>query len=69
LHDDVQLAGGELPNHLLYSSAGNDPRKSNPESDGKPNLHGNLLVDTTRMPDELRTALPIAVNGNQPASS
>jgi hypothetical protein len=61
LHDDVQLAGGKLSNHLLHSGAANDVRKPDLESDGEPDLHRNLLVDATRMSNELRPAFPFAV--------
>jgi hypothetical protein len=68
LHDDVQLAGGELPNHLLHSSPDHDARSANHvaakpdlEPNGDPDLHGNLRFDTTCMPEQLRPAISLAV--------
>jgi hypothetical protein len=68
LHDGVQLAGGELPNHLLHSNPDHDAGSANHvagkpdlEPNGDPDLHGNLRFDATRMPEQLRPAVSFAI--------
>ena len=40
------------------------PGSRNLEPDGEPDLHGNLLIDATCLSDELRPAVPFAVETN-----
>ena len=66
LHDELQLAGGELPNRVLHTTAAdaNDIRAigcDNPEPDGEPGLHSDLRFDAACMSVELRAVSPVAV--------
>jgi hypothetical protein len=66
LHDELQLAGGELPNRVLHTTAAdaNDIRAigcDNSEPDGEPGLHSDLRFDAACMSVELRAVGPFAV--------
>ena len=69
LHDVVQLTVGELPNELRHSGAAAGVAFWNRdfERDGEPDLHGSLQFVAACMSDELRPAIPVAINKSQAA--
>jgi hypothetical protein len=74
LHDGLQCAGGDVPNHLfLTAGAGGwfDGNRTGPdpgfESDGKHVMHYELHDDAALLSDDLRQNIAFAVIG--PASN
>jgi hypothetical protein len=70
LHDDLQFAGRDMPNHL-FSAAGAGGRFDNDrtgpgswsQSDGKHVVHHELHDDAAHLSDELRQNIAFAVIG------
>jgi len=67
LHDELQFAGGELPNQVLHSDAANSQSQpqlqSSPYSqcDAKHSVPDGLYLDPAGVPGRMRAELPLSL--------
>ena len=72
MHDELQFAGGELPNQVLHSGAANSQSQPQLQSsayskcDAKHGVLDGLYLNSTCVPERMRSELAFTLNGRQP---
>jgi len=71
LHDELQFAGGELPNQVLHSGAANSQSQPQLQSSAysqcgaKHGVPDGLYLDPTGVPERMRAELPLSLSNRQ----